>query len=120
MTRVACIGECMIELSEMPDGRLARSFGGDTLNTAVYMARLGAAVDYVTALGDDDWSGEMLAAWQGEGIGTSPSHACPAASRGSTSSRPTAAASGGSATGATARRPATCSSCRRRTLSLRP
>jgi 2-dehydro-3-deoxygluconokinase len=71
VTRVACIGECMIELSEMPDGRLARSFGGDTLNTAVYMARLGAAVDYVTALGDDDWSGEMLAAWQGEGIGTS-------------------------------------------------
>ena len=68
--RVACIGECMIELSEQADGCLTRSYGGDTLNTAVYLARLGSAVDYVTALGDDRWSDEMLAAWQAEGIGT--------------------------------------------------
>ena len=68
--RVACIGECMVELREQPDGRLRRSFGGDTLNTAVYLARLGVAVDYVTALGDDAWSGEMLAQWQAEGVGT--------------------------------------------------
>lgn len=68
--RVACIGECMIELRELPEGQLRRSFGGDTLNTAVYLARLGVAVDYVTALGDDAWSGEMLAAWQAEGVGT--------------------------------------------------
>lgn len=68
--RVACIGECMVELREQPDGRLRRGFGGDTLNTAVYLARLGVAVDYVTALGDDAWSGEMLAHWQEEGVGT--------------------------------------------------
>jgi 2-dehydro-3-deoxygluconokinase len=68
--RVACIGECMVELREEPDGRMARGFGGDTLNTAVYLARLGVAVDYVTALGDDPWSEEMVAAWTGEGIGT--------------------------------------------------
>ena len=53
MTRVASIGECMIELSPAADGLLSRGFGGDTLNTAVYLARLGVAVDYVTALGDD-------------------------------------------------------------------
>jgi 2-dehydro-3-deoxygluconokinase len=70
MVRVACIGECMIELSELTDGSLTRSYGGDTLNTALYMARLGIPVDYVTALGDDGWSDEMLAAWQAEGIGT--------------------------------------------------
>ena len=70
MVRVACIGECMIELSEHADGSLTRSYGGDTLNTALYMARLGTPVDYVTALGDDGWSDEMLAAWQAEGIGT--------------------------------------------------
>ena len=70
MTRVACIGECMVELREQPDGQLRRGFGGDTLNTAVYLARLGVAVDYVTALGDDVWSDEMLARWQEEGIGT--------------------------------------------------
>lgn len=70
MSRVACIGECMIELSEVGDGRLSRTFGGDTLNTAVYLARLGVAVDYVTALGDDPFSDEMLAGWRAEGIGT--------------------------------------------------
>ncbi|MCJ2069852.1 sugar kinase [Methylobacterium sp. J-030] len=67
--RVACIGECMIELSEQFDGSLVRGFGGDTLNTALYLARLGVAVDYVTALGDDAWSDEMAAAWGREGIG---------------------------------------------------
>lgn len=67
--RVACIGECMVELSERPDGTLVRGFGGDTLNTALYLARLGVAVDYVTALGDDVWSDEMAAAWGREGIG---------------------------------------------------
>ena len=41
MATVACIGECMIELRELPDGSLRRSWGGDTLNTAVYLARLG-------------------------------------------------------------------------------
>jgi 2-dehydro-3-deoxygluconokinase len=70
MTRVASVGECMIELSQAGDGLLQRSWGGDTLNTAVYLARLGVAVDYVTALGDDPLSDEMVAAWQAEGVGT--------------------------------------------------
>ena len=69
-SRVACLGECMIELRERPDGLLSRGFGGDTLNTAVYLARLGVTVDYVTALGDDPHSDAMLRAWAEEGIGT--------------------------------------------------
>jgi 2-dehydro-3-deoxygluconokinase len=60
----------MIELREEADGRLSRSFGGDTLNTAVYLARLGTRVDYITALGDDSWSDELIAAWDAEGVGT--------------------------------------------------
>jgi len=68
--RVASIGECMIELRERADGTLTRGHGGDTLNTAVYLARLGVAVDYVTALGDDGWSDAMAADWQAEGVGT--------------------------------------------------
>src|SRR5829696_6032161 len=70
MPTVASIGECMIELFELADGRFARAWGGDTLNTAIYLARLGVAVDYVTALGDDTWSEEMVAGWQAEGVGT--------------------------------------------------
>ena len=68
--RVACVGECMVELVERPDGTLTRGFGGDTLNTAIYLARLGCAVDYVTALGDDPFSDAMVGAWQAEGVGT--------------------------------------------------
>lgn len=70
MTKVACVGECMIELREQADGLLSRSFGGDTLNTAVYLARLGVAVDYITALGVDPFSDAMLEAWREEGVGT--------------------------------------------------
>ncbi|CAO3432406.1 sugar kinase [Azospirillum doebereinerae] len=70
--RVASLGECMIELFRRPDGSLTMGFGGDTLNTAVYMARLGVPVDYVTALGDDQTSAGMIAAWQAEGVGTAP------------------------------------------------
>ena len=70
---IALIGECMIELQEV-DGVLRRSFGGDTLNTAVYLSRLTANKDvnvsYVTALGQDKISQEMVDAWHAEGIDT--------------------------------------------------
>jgi len=70
MTRVACIGECMIELKQAEGGLYSRGYGGDTLNTAVYLARLGIGVDYITALGDDQLSDEMIAGWAAEGVGT--------------------------------------------------
>ncbi len=73
--RVALVGECMIELQEREGGLLRRGFGGDTLNTAVYLARLlrkhAAQVSYATALGDDALSQSMLEHWQAEGIDTS-------------------------------------------------
>ena len=70
MKRVACIGECMIELKQAAGGLFSRGYGGDTLNTAVYLARLGVASDYITALGDDPLSDEMIAGWASEGVGT--------------------------------------------------
>lgn len=74
MTRVACIGECMIELRQAQGGSqrglYARGYGGDTLNTAVYLARLAVDVDYITALGDDPLSAEMIEGWAAEGVGT--------------------------------------------------
>jgi len=70
--RIALIGECMIELQHRADGSLVQSFGGDTLNTAVYLSRaLGekGVVDYVTALGDDSFSDAMCRSWAEENIG---------------------------------------------------
>lgn len=71
----ALIGECMIELQEIESGVTHQTFGGDTLNTAIYMARLGrlfpVKVDYVTALGCDSFSERMVAFWEREGVGSS-------------------------------------------------
>jgi 2-dehydro-3-deoxygluconokinase len=71
MSKVACIGECMVELKQADGGLFSRGYGGDTLNTAVYLARLGVGADYITALGDDPLSDEMIAGWAAEGVGTS-------------------------------------------------
>ena len=72
--RIASIGECMIELRHRSATVLDLAYGGDTLNTAVYLARLirdrDARVDYVTAVGDDAYSDGMLAMWQEERIAT--------------------------------------------------
>lgn len=71
--KIAVIGECMIELSEK-NAQISRGFGGDTLNTAVYLARKATpgalSVHYVTALGQDPFSEQMLTAWQQENIHT--------------------------------------------------
>ena len=71
--KIAVIGECMIELSQK-GAEVSRGFGGDTLNTSVYIARQVApealTVNYVTALGTDSFSQQMLEAWQSEHIDT--------------------------------------------------
>lgn len=69
LPRVAALGECMIELARREDRSLGVAYGGDTLNTAVYLARLGIPVDFITALGDDSFSEDMIGAWAGEGVG---------------------------------------------------
>ena len=68
--QVACIGECMIELSQLDlvSGQAHVGFAGDTLNTAVYLARLRHRVSYLTNLGTDAFSARMLAMFAGEGI----------------------------------------------------
>jgi len=71
--RIALIGECLIELNGMPFGALHQTFGGDSLNTALYLARLvGSTADvrYVTAVGTDALSHGMVQRWQSEGIDT--------------------------------------------------
>ncbi|GAB2883619.1 sugar kinase [Uliginosibacterium flavum] len=64
----------MIELRGEMFGTMQQTFGGDTLNTAVYLARLGAdtgiQVSYATQLGTDAFSAMMVDAWEKEGIDT--------------------------------------------------
>lgn len=74
---IAVIGECMLELSrqssEPQDSAqsMRLSYGGDTLNSAIYLARQGIEVDYVTSLGDDPMSSWMVEQWSKEGVGCS-------------------------------------------------
>ena len=72
MTRFkfACIGECMIELNhiDLVQGAARLGFAGDTLNTSIYLSRLGCDVSYITNLGTDAFSRQMLLCFRTEGI----------------------------------------------------
>jgi 2-dehydro-3-deoxygluconokinase len=67
---IVSVGEVMIELTRGPDSRYGLSFGGDTFNTAVYLARAGIDVAYATALGDDPYSDALLSLASAEGVRT--------------------------------------------------
>ena len=72
MKRFVSVGECMIEMSGGEDGNYRLGYAGDTLNTAWYArAALGNdwSVDYVTALGDDLYSQQMVDFFAANGIG---------------------------------------------------
>lgn len=74
--RVACLGECMVELRESATpGLLAQGIAGDTYNTAVYLRRLTSAadlrIDYATCVGGDLFAPRLFEAWRAEGIGES-------------------------------------------------
>jgi 2-dehydro-3-deoxygluconokinase len=69
--RAVCVGEVLIELARGADGRFALSCGGDTFNTAVYLARAGVDVGFATALGDDPYSDSIMALAAAEGVSVS-------------------------------------------------
>jgi 2-dehydro-3-deoxygluconokinase len=99
--RVACLGECMVELRELapastssaghlPSGSspalLAQGIAGDTYNTAVYLRRLTTAaelrVDYATCVGGDMFAPAMFKAWRDEGVGDALARSVPERSTG--------------------------------------
>lgn len=45
-------------------------YGGDTLNTAIHLSRAGHDVGYLTAIGCDPLSSDLMARWAHEGIDT--------------------------------------------------
>lgn len=65
--RIVLVGEPMIELSRR-GAAWQLGYGGDTLNTALHLARGGHYVAYLTALGDDPFAAAMIDRWQGEGL----------------------------------------------------
>lgn len=64
------IGECMLELRTDNNNCLVKSFAGDTYNTAVYAKRYfpEATIQYLSSVGKDGFSEEMLNVWKSEGI----------------------------------------------------
>jgi len=74
MTRVLCVGECMVELSHIDRRTLQLGFAGDTYNAAVYLKRvarelgLDVEVGYLTGLGTDEYSAQMREDWRAESI----------------------------------------------------
>ena len=72
--RIVVVGEGMLELSRVTSDDAANwrlGYGGDTLNSAIHLARLGADVAYATALGDDPFSDRLREAWAEEGLDVS-------------------------------------------------
>lgn len=69
--KLAVIGECMAEVSGQPFGALTQGFGGDSMNTAIYLnTLLPGQVSYVTAMGTDGLSQAIVDKWQDYGIDT--------------------------------------------------
>lgn len=72
--RVVLVGEAMLELSQDGSSQGGSgwhlAYGGDTLNTAIHLARNGLDVAYLTALGTDPFSEDLKARWRTEGLGT--------------------------------------------------
>ena len=83
MARVAVVGSygvgLTVELARMPEAGetvVGRSFcldhGGKGSNQAIGAARLGATVDFLTAIGDDPFGHDAIALWQEEGVDARP------------------------------------------------
>ncbi|TCL93638.1 2-keto-3-deoxygluconate kinase [Rhizobium sp. PP-WC-2G-219] len=71
MARLLAIGECMVELGDAGSGLLRKGFAGDTLNAAYYARTYLPATDdvaYLSAVGTDLLSQDMLAFIEGKGI----------------------------------------------------
>lgn len=68
--KIVCAGEAMVELrpQSSQNGDWQVGYGGDTLNVALHLARLGHGVAYLTALGHDPFAGRMCADWAREGV----------------------------------------------------
>lgn len=71
---IVALGEPMVEFTAKGRGPLNdrrafhRGWGGDTCNTAIAAARLGASVGYVARVGADQFGRSLLDLWEREGV----------------------------------------------------
>lgn len=68
--KIALLGEAMLELSHLKDGSTRMAYGGDVLNTSIYLARLGSHPYFVSALGVDPYSDGLVKDWEQECVQT--------------------------------------------------
>ena len=78
------IGEPLIEFNQRDPAAPAfqRGFGGDTSNTVIAAARLGARAGYISQVGDDVFGADLLALWRVEGVATEGVRTLPGADTG--------------------------------------
>lgn len=70
---IVCVGECMMELQFHNMQNMDLAYGGDVYNTAFAIKQCDLSdskVSFLSALGDDEFSQQMLEAWQQQGIDT--------------------------------------------------
>nr|WP_255679400.1 sugar kinase [Jiella flava] len=82
---MVAIGECMVELANAGEGLYRQGFAGDTFNTLWHFARhapAGWQAAYLTGLGTDRISEEMMAFFKQAGIGTDTVRRIPGAAPG--------------------------------------
>lgn len=63
----------MVELSGQPFSTMQQNYGGDSINTAIYLKKLAAQsikVNYVTAMGSDPLSQALIEKWQQQQLNT--------------------------------------------------
>ncbi|ABG39364.1 2-keto-3-deoxygluconate kinase [Paraglaciecola sp. T6c] len=70
MNKLLFVGECMLELRRDENGQVHTSYAGDTYNSAVYAKRTcpESEVAYLSAVGDDVFSQQLLSNMATEGI----------------------------------------------------
>jgi 2-dehydro-3-deoxygluconokinase len=74
MTKILCVGEVMLEMSDMGGGLYKKSYAGDTFNVAHYLnvvTRGRIKADYLTAVGTDAESEACLEFMREKGVLTS-------------------------------------------------
>jgi len=79
MPKIATLGEVMIELAPVDttnDKLKSVSFAGDSYNTAITLSRLGIETGYVTRLGKDNYSSQILSFLEAENVNTQAIEHC--------------------------------------------